>query len=140
MPDPIIVVMFHHGLMSNIFISLWSSIFIVENLLLLEEGNAAKSIRAQICALILGQTTSLFLPEHYCQQSLDLHNPRGRKLFILSLAGNADRTGRLPAVRRKTDLALRRLDAFTARHGGRAATGTGTCFKPGCQRIAKTRR
>ena len=106
MPDPIIVVMFHHGLRGNIFISLWSSIFIVE---LLEEGKAARSIRAQICALISGQTTSLFLPEHYCQQSLDLHNPRGRKLFILSLAGNADRTGRLPAVRRKPDLALRRL-------------------------------
>ena len=32
------------------------------------------------------------------------------------------------------------LSALATRHGGRAATGTGTRFKPGCQRIADTRR
>ena len=32
----------------------------------------------------------------------------------------------------------RRLGAFTARHGGRAAAGAGTRFKPGRQRIADT--
>ena len=34
----------------------------------------------------------------------------------------------------------RRLGALAARHGGRAATRAGTRFKPGCQRIADTRR
>ena len=32
------------------------------------------------------------------------------------------------------------LGALAARHGGRAATRAGTRFKPGCQRIADTRR
>ena len=34
----------------------------------------------------------------------------------------------------------RSLGALAARHGGRAATRAGTRFKPGCQRIADTRR
>ena len=34
----------------------------------------------------------------------------------------------------------RRLGTLAARHSGSAATRTGACFKPGCQRIADTRR